>query len=82
MRTSNESKKDALLLLAAVREYRASEQTKILVHMLDAMVEHYQVRLIDCPDAEIQPLRNAGKQLMLLRSALTDENLDRVSLTL
>lgn len=81
MRTPEASKKAVISLLSTVREYRANDQTKTLVAMLDAMVENYQSRLLDCPDAEIQKLRISGKQLMLLRAALTDETLDRISLT-
>jgi len=81
MKTANDLRNAAFVALAGVREYRANEQTKQMVVMLDALIEHYQVRLIDCPDAEVSRLRVSAQQLVLLRTALTAADLNRVALT-
>ena len=81
MKSADELHKAGLAYLEVLRDYRSSEQTKVLVQMLDAMVGEYQARLLDCPESEIQPLRSAGQQLKKLRIALTADDLNRVSLT-
>lgn len=76
----DEARSSALSALAAIR---SDESTRLRVlDLVDSMLAGYQVKAVECPDAELSAVRAAAQQLRKLRQGLTEKELRTVGLFL
>lgn len=76
----DEARSSALTALAHLRGNEAERLA--VIELLDAMVATYQARLLECSDTEAPVIRIAAKQLVRLRSGLTEKEIKSVGLFL
>ena len=75
-----ETRLAAIKSLHQARLYPDSATLESIRSMLDSMLAHYQSRMIDCPDAELNVLRISARQVECIRKSLSTENKQDIKL--